>query len=64
MAGKQHWENLVDRLLGDDSPCIICAVRAMCRKSFVTRSGGGCPELKEAIQNALREKHGVKKDED
>ena len=42
-------------ILGDKSPCKICAVRVMCEKSFTNKKGGGCPELKEALQEALRE---------
>lgn len=58
MAARRHWENMIKLLLGDNSPCKRCAVRAMCQKSFVNRrKGGGCPELKEALQEALRERH-------
>ena len=49
----RHWFNLLEKLLGDDTPCKVCAVRAMCRRSFATRNGGGCPELQEAIQKAI-----------
>jgi len=50
-----HWERLLKELLGDDSPCQICAVRVMCYKSFSSKHGGGCPELKEAIKKAIDE---------
>ena len=53
---QKHWDNLIEKMLGDDSPCYICAVKVMCNKSFAYR-GGGCPELKQKIIEALRKKH-------
>lgn len=55
---------MIQTLLGDDNPCQLCAVRAMCRKSFVSPNAGGCPELKEALRTVLRVNHGVVKNED
>ncbi len=52
-----HWENLLKELLGEESPCVVCAVKVMCGKSFSTRKGGGCPELKDAIKEALMKKN-------
>jgi len=51
---QEHWEELLEALLEDKNPCNLCAVKVMCRKSFSTKSGGGCPELKEAIKEALQ----------
>lgn len=53
---QEHWEELLKELLGDENPCAICAVQVMCRKSFATKLGGGCPELKEIIKKALKQK--------
>lgn len=57
---QEHWDNLLKKLLSDDeNPCLECAVQVMCQKSFTHRRGGGCPELKEAIKEALRREHYV-----
>ncbi len=60
MAIKKHWDKMIQTLLGDDNPCKICAVRVMCKKSFVNPNAGGCPELKEALRTVLR----IKENED
>ena len=61
---QKHWDNLLRDLLGDDHPCLVCAVQVMCRKSFATNKGGGCPELKESIKEALRRKNfGIEENE-
>jgi len=58
---QPHWEKLLKELLGDEHPCKICAVQVMCRKSFTYR-GGGCPDLKEAIKQALEVYYNENKD--
>jgi len=53
MSYKTQWEKMITLLLGDESPCELCAVKVMCKKSFAIRNGGGCPELKEKLEKAL-----------
>ena len=50
---SDQWEKMIERLLGNESPCLLCAVRVMCDKSFVSKHGGGCPELKEKMEVAI-----------
>ena len=50
---QTQWEKMINILLGDENPCTICAVQVMCLKSFAIRKGGGCPELKKKLEDAL-----------
>ena len=54
------WDKMIEVLLGDENPCTVCAVQVMCRKSFVHKKAGGCPELKVKLEKAL-DKVGEKK---
>jgi len=47
------WEKMIKALLGDDSPCKVCAVQVMCAKSFSSRKGGGCPDLRKQLEKKL-----------
>lgn len=50
---QTQWEKMIKILLGDENPCIVCAVQVMCLKSFAISKGGGCPELKKKLEDAL-----------
>ena len=60
---QKHWDNLIEKMLKDDNPCDMCAVKVMCNKSFAIHRGGGCPDLKQKIIEALRKKHAGMEDE-
>jgi hypothetical protein len=53
MSRQTQWEKMIDLLLEDKNPCLICAVRVMCGKSFARKNGGGCPELRKLLEEAL-----------
>lgn len=52
---QTQWEKMINILLGDKNPCSVCAIQVMCRKSFAIHKGGGCPQLKELLEEALDE---------
>jgi len=45
------WEETIKTLLGKDSPCEECIVRATCTKSFTFNSA--CEELAKSLQNMI-----------
>jgi len=53
MINQTPWEKMIETLLGDKNPCRLCAVQVMCRKSFISKKAGGCPELKKLLEEAL-----------
>ena len=59
---QTQWEKMIELLLGDENPCSLCAVQVMCKKSFVYKTGGGCPQLKDLLGKAL-DKIGDERDE-
>lgn len=49
------WEKTIKKVLGKDSPCKICIVRATCTKSFSYKSA--CEELAKALQNKIDQRN-------
>ena len=49
------WEETIRTLLGEDSPCEECIVRATCTKSFTYNSA--CEELAEKLQNMIAKRN-------
>lgn len=48
---QDTWEETIKTLLGKDSPCEECIVRATCTKSFSYNSA--CEELAKKLQNMI-----------
>ena len=46
------WEETIETLLGNKSPCVECLVRPRCTKSIMDKTA--CDELIENLSEALK----------
>ena len=47
------WEETINKLLGNKSPCVECLVRPRCTKSIMDKTA--CKELMEKLSEALKD---------